>query len=149
MLSAVAGALVPAQADAFKAASRDFHKSMAGGGNPREAAQALSQRAGALSNALSQRAYIDADAFRVIEIIGGAATRPRFTDYTGSVQAVMAIDTLLNGLVTNGRVTAGAAAGIRADINKAYAAVEEPNAYKPADFRTALASATTAIRRLQ
>ena len=149
MLSAVAGALVPAQADAFKAASRDFHKSMAGGGNPREAAQALSQRAGALSNALSQRAYIDADAFRVIEIIGGSATRPRFTDYTGSVQAVMAIDTLLNGLVTNGRVTAGAAAGIRADINKAYAAVEEPNAYKPADFRTALASATTAIRRLQ
>ena len=43
----------------------------------------------------------------------------------------------------------GAAAGIRADINKAYAAVEEPNAYKPADFRTALASAVAAIRRLQ
>ena len=150
MLSAVAGALVPGQADAFKAASRDFHAAMGGNGtDPRAAAQALSARAGALSNALSQRAYIDADAFRVIELIGGTATRARFTDYSGSVQAVMAIDTLLNGLVTNGRITAGAAAGIRSDINKAYAAVEEPNAYKPADFRTALASATTAIRRLQ
>ncbi|WP_299193872.1 multiheme c-type cytochrome [uncultured Erythrobacter sp.] len=150
MLSAVAGALVPGQAEAFQSASRDFHRAMGGGGgNPREAARELSQRARQLSNALSQRAYIDADAFRVIEIIGGNATRPRFTDYSGSVQAVMAIDTLLNGLVSDGRVTAGAAAGIRADINRAYAAVEGPNGYNPADFRTALASATTAIRRLQ
>lgn len=149
MLSAVAGALVPGQADAFTSASRDFHKAMAGGGNPFEAAGRLSQQAGRLSNALSQRAYIDADAFRVIEIIGGNASRARYTDYTGSVQAVMAIDTLLNGLVTNGRITPGAAAGIRANINRAYTAVAEPNAYKPADFRTAIASATTAIRRLQ
>ena len=148
MLSAVAGALVPGQADAFRSASRDFHRAM-GGGNAREAAQALAQRARALSNALSQRAYIDADAFRVIEVISNNTTRPRFTDYSGSVQAVMAVDTLLNGLVSNGRVTAGAAAGIRADLNRAYAAVEEPNAYNPADFRTALLSATTAIRRLR
>ncbi len=148
MLSAVAGALVPGQADAFRAASRDFHRAMAGG-NARQAAQNMSQRARALSNALSQRAYTDVDAFRVIEIIGGRVTRPRFTDYSGAVQSVMAIDTLLNGLVTNGRVTPGAAAGIRANINRAYAAVEEPNAFKPADFRTALASATTAIRRLR
>lgn len=150
MLSAVAGALVPGQADAFKKASRDFHGAMGGtGGNPREAARALSQRAGALSNALSQRAYANSDAFRVIEIIGDNATRPRFTDYSGSVQAVMAVDTLLNGLVTNGRVTPGAAAGIRTSINKAYAAVEEPNAYSPADFRTALASALASIKRLK
>lgn len=149
MLSAVAGALAPGQADAFKSASRDFHRAMGGQGDPRVAARELSQRAGQLSNSLSQRAYIDADAFRVIGIIGDNATRPRFTDYTGSVQAVMAIDTLLNGLVTNGRVTPGAAAGIRADINRAYAQVEEPNKFKPADFRTALASAVAAIRRLQ
>lgn len=149
MLSAVAGALVPGEADAFKTASRAFHGALGGKGDARLAAQALSRRARTLSNALSQRAYVDADAFRVIEIISSAATRARFTDYSGSVQAVMAIDTLLNSLVTNGRITAGAAAGIRSNINKAYSAVEEPNAYKPADFRTALTSATTAIRRLQ
>ncbi|WP_407874865.1 multiheme c-type cytochrome [Qipengyuania nanhaisediminis] len=151
MLSAVAGALVPAQADAFQSASRDFHAAMGRGnnGDARAAATRLSQRALQLSTALSQRAYIDADAFRVIAIVGGNATRPRFTDYAGSVQAVMAIDTLLNALVTNGRITTGAAASIRSDINRAYVAVEEPNSYRPADFRTALASATTAIRRLQ
>ncbi|AWW75576.1 hypothetical protein CD351_14155 [Erythrobacter sp. KY5] len=149
MLTAVAGALVPGQADEFRAASRSFHAAMGGNGSdPREAAIALSQRAGALSNALSQRAYANADAFRVIGIIGDNAIRPRFTDYSGSVQAVMAIDTLLNGLVTNGRVTSGAAAGIRSDINKAYAAVQEPNAYDPDNFRASLASAIAAIRRL-
>lgn len=149
MLSAVAGALVPGQADDFRAASRAFHGALGGAGDPRAAAQNLSKRAESLSKALSQRAYVDADAFRVISIISGTATRARFTDYSGSVQAVMAIDTLLNSLVTDGRITAGAAAGIRSNINKAYSAVEEPNAYRPADFRTALTSATTAIRRLQ
>ena len=149
MLSAVAGALVPGQANAFQKASRDFHRALGGGSDPRAAARSLSQRAGALSNALSQRAYANSDAFKVIDIIGNNATRPRFTDYSGSVQAVMAVDTLLNGLVSDGRVTAGAAASIRASINRAYAAVEEPNSYNPADFRTALASALASIRRLK
>ncbi|MGB3712620.1 MAG: cytochrome c family protein [Erythrobacter sp.] len=151
MLSAVAGALVPGQAESFREASRNFHRAM-GAGSPeaaREAADLLSNRARALSSSLSQRAYIGADAFRVVDIIAGEATRPRFTDYSGSVQAVMAIDTLLNALVNDGRITRGAAAGIRSDVNRAYAAVEEPNAYRPADFRSALASAAGAIGRLQ
>ncbi len=45
----------------------------------------------------------------------------------GSVQAVMAMDTLLNALVKQRYVPIGAAAGIRATINRAYAAVEDPN----------------------
>ena len=151
MLSAVAKALVPGQADSFLQASRDFHKAMgsATGAEARSAATALGKRAGALSNALSQRAYANADAFKVIDMISGNATKSRFTDYSGSVQAVMAIDTLLNALVREGRVTVGAAAGIRANINKAYQAVEEPNGYKPAEFRVALASASSAIARLR
>lgn len=149
MLSAVAGALAPGQADDFRTASRNFHRAMGGSGDVQASARALSQRAGQLSDTLSQRAYIDADAFRIIQIIGDNATRTRFTDYSGSVQAVMAIDTLLNGLVTNGRITAGAAGSIRSSINRAYAAVEEPNRFRPDDFRAALASAVASIRRLQ
>lgn len=150
MLSAVAGALVPSEAAAFQTASREFHRAMgAGSGEARAAAQALSGRAGALADALSARAYANADAFKVIAIIAGEATAPRFTDYAGSVQAVMAIDTLLNALVSEGRITQGAAAGIRADIARAYKAVDEPNAYRPADFRSALKSAAGAIGRLQ
>lgn len=149
MLSAVAGALVPGEAGAFRDASRGFHAAMGQGPTQaRAAAQALSARAGALSDALSGRAYAGADAFKVIAIIAGEATSQRFTDYAGSVQAVMGIDTLLNALVKEGRVTQGAAAGIRADIARAYKAVEEPNAYRPADFRAALKAAAGAIGRL-
>jgi hypothetical protein len=150
MLQAVAGALVPGEASAFQAAARDFHKAMGQGpSEARAAAQALSARAGFLSDALSGRGYANADAFKVIAVIAGEATAPRFTDYAGSVQAVMAVDTLLNALVREGRVTQGAAAGIRGDIARAYKAVDEPNAYRPADFRTALKSAAGAIGRLQ
>ena len=150
MLSAVAGALVPGEAEAFRSASRDFHRAMGEGqAEARAAAQALSGRAGALADALSARSYANADAFRVIAIIAGEATAPRFTDYAGSVQAVMAVDTLLNALVSEGRITQGAAAGIRGDIARAYKAVDEPNAYRPADFRSALKSAAGAIGRLQ
>ncbi|MDC8754021.1 multiheme c-type cytochrome [Erythrobacter sp. sf7] len=150
MLSAVAGALVPGEAEAFRSASREFHRAMAADpADARAAAQALATRAGSLSDRLSARGYADADAFKVIGVIAGEATAPRFTDYAGSVQAVMAVDTLLNALVREGRVTRGAAAGIRADIARAYKAVEEPNAYRPADFRSALKSAAGAIGRLQ
>ena len=150
MLQAVAGALVPGEAAKFQSAARGFHAAMGQGpGEARAAAQALSVHAGVLADALSGRAYADADAFKVIAIIAGEATTPRFTDYAGSVQAVMAVDTLLNALVREGRVTQGAAAGIRGDIARAYKAVEEPNTYRPADFRAALKSASGAIGRLQ
>ncbi len=150
MLQAVAGALVPGEAAAFQASARDFHKAFgAGPAEARAAAQALAARAASLSDALGARGSAGGDAFKVIGIIAGEATSPRFTDYAGSVQAVMGIDTLLNALVREGRVTQGAAAGIRGDIARAYKAVEEPNAYRPADFRAALKSAAGAIGRLQ
>jgi hypothetical protein len=150
LLAAVAGALVPGEAAAFRAAASEFHKAMGSdAAATRAAAQVLAGRASALSDALGSRNNGSTDAFRVIAIIGGEATSPQFTDYAGSVQAVMAIDTLLNALVREGRIATGAAAGIRADIARAYAAVEEPNAYRPTNFRTALKSAAGAIGRLQ
>lgn len=150
LLGAVAGALVPGEAVAFRSAARDFHKAMASdAATARTAAQALGGRAGALSDALAARGYSSDDAFRVIAMIAGEATSAQFTDYAGSVQAVMAVDTLLNALVREGRVATGAAAGIRADIARAYKAVEEPNAYRPADFRSALKAASGAIGRLK
>ncbi len=61
----------------------------------------------------------------------------------------MAMDTLLNALVKQRRVTIGAAAGIRATINRAYAAVQDPNGFQPADFRAALKQAAGAIGSLR
>lgn len=150
MLDAVAQALAPARADSFRTASREFHAAMNRGREPAvTAAAALRAEAGRLSDALAARAFGGNDAFEVIAIIGGRATSTRFTDYAGSVQAVMAVDTLLNALVTQGRITVGAAASIRADINRAYTAVRSPEGYDPRDFRAALGSAVTAIGRLR
>ena len=150
MLSAVASVLAPGQAGAFDAAARDFHAAFGKGGAEAKAAAARLEGATvALARGLDA-AHGGGDAtFRVVAAISGKAISPRFTDYTGSAQAVMALDTLLNALVRDGRVTVGAAAGIRADLNRAYAAVSTPVGYDPAAFRVALGRAAAAIGALR
>ena len=148
MLSAVARVLAPGQAQAFDEASRAFHRAMGvGRAEAAGAAMRLRGAAGALSDALARGG--GGDAFAVIAAIADRTTSPRFTDYAGSVQAVMAVDTLLNALVREGRVTVGAAAGIRADINRAYNAVGSPESYNPVRFRAALGQAAGAIGTLR
>lgn len=150
MLSAVAQVLAPGQAASFDAASRNFHTAMGRGRTEAVAAAGrLNSAAGTLSNVLAKSGYGGDTAFRVIAEISGKAISPRFTDYAGSSQAVMAVDTLLNGMVREGHVTVGAAAGIRADINRAYAAVSTPTSYNPAAFRAALGKATQSIAALR
>lgn len=148
MLSAVSRVLAPGQAANFDAAARAFHAAM---GEDRARAVAAATRlesaAAALSSALS--GGVGGDAFTVIAAIADRTTSPRFTDYAGSAQAVMAVDTLLNALVREGRVTVGAAAGIRADINRAYEAVRSPESYNPVRFRAALGQAAGAIGTLR
>ena len=150
MLSAVAQVLAPAQAAQFDRAARDFHAAMGRGRSDAMAAGGrLDTAAGALGSAMAQGPSGSDTAFRVISAIGGRAIAPRFTDYTGSAQAVMAVDTLLNALVREGRVTVGAAAGIRANINRAYGAVASPTDYSPAQFRSALGQAVRSIEALR
>jgi hypothetical protein len=150
MLSAVSKVLAPGQGASFDAAARNFHAAMGNGrGEAAAAAQKLASAAAGLSDALAARGYSGETAFQVIAAIAGKTTTPRFTDYTGSAQAVMAIDTLLNALVREGRVTVGAAAGIRSNINRAYAAVGSPQSYDPDTFRSALGQAAGAIGKLR
>jgi hypothetical protein len=154
MLSAVAQVLAPGQAAGFDVAARNFHAAM-GQGRPQAVTAAARLRGAAvtLSSALAGGAGGGAgggeSAFTVISTISGRAISPRFTDYAGSAQAVMAVDTLLNALVRQGRITVGAAAGIRAQINRAYAAVSSPTSYDPPAFRAALGQATRSIEALR
>jgi hypothetical protein len=150
MLSTAARVLAPGQAAGFDAASRDFHRAM-GEGRPQAGAagRKLGASAASLSAALAQGGGGSSDAFRVIAAIADKTTSPRFTDYAGSAQAVMAVDTLLNAMVREGPVTVGAAAGIRADINLAYAAVRSPQTYDPGQFRAALGKAARSIEALR
>ena len=150
LLSAAAKVTAPALAAQFDNDARAFHTAMAGNrATSVAAATRLAATANQLASAMSSMSGGGDTAFAIVDAIAGPASAPRFTDYEGSVQAVMSIDSLLNALVKQGRVAVGAAAGIRADINRAYAAVREPNGYRPPEFRGALASAVRSIRSLR
>ncbi|WP_443019151.1 multiheme c-type cytochrome [Sphingobium sp. EP60837] len=150
LLSAAARVAAPGLEGRFDADSRAFHAAIA---TDRRAAVAaagkLAASARALGDAFAGGGMKGDMAFAIVQQIAGGAIAPRFTDYEGSVQAVMAVDTLLNSMVKSGQVTVGAAAGIRSDVNRAYAAVKEPNGYQPAAFRSALGSAARSIGSLR
>jgi hypothetical protein len=150
MLSAAARVAAPALAARFDARVRAFHIGMT---QTRAAAvtaaRDLSATTGELVAAFEAASFGPGSARAMVQAIAGDAIRPRYTDYEGSVQAVMGVDTLLNAMVSSGQATVGSAAGIRADINRAYAAVRDPNAYRPRDFQAALASAVRSIGALR
>jgi len=150
MLSAAARVVTPALAAQFDRDSRAFHQAMDDG---RQAAIAAAGRLRATLRQLAN-AFAGADmgrntTFAIIDTITSEAIRDRFTDYAGSVQAVMATDTLLSALVSGGYVPLATANSIRVDINGAYRAVHDPNAYDPGGFRASLGRAAAAIRRLR
>ena len=150
MLSAAARVVAPSLAGRFEAASRAFHQALARDrGAAIAAAGQLRESARALANAFASTPMTSAQTFAIIDSITSEAISPRFTDYAGSVQAVMATDTLLSALVNSGEVRPGTANRIRADINAAYRAVRDPNEYSPGDFRASLGRAAAAIRRLR
>jgi hypothetical protein len=140
----------PDIAGEFDSRSRAFHAAMTQGRGPAvEEAARLRQYATQLADRFSRASFGRDQTFQIMETIAGQAISPRFTDYEGSVQAVMAIDTLLNGLVNSGQVSESAASSLRGQINVAYAAVAEPNDYEPLKYRRALGSAVRTIRSLR
>ncbi len=150
MLSAAIKVAAPDLAGQFDARSKAFHAAMGQGRAPAvQAAARLRQTATSLADRFSRAQFGRDQTFQIMETIAGQAISPRYTDYEGSVQAVMAIDTLLNGLVNSGQVSESAAASLRGQINVAYKAVDEPNSYKPLQFRRALGSAVRTIRALR
>jgi hypothetical protein len=143
MLAAAARVAAPGVAPRFERDSRNFHAAMSKDrAAALAAANALKESARAVAADLS-RGVTRAQVFEIIDSIAGNAISPRFTDYSGSVQAVMAVDTLLTSL------GGGAPDSIRADINSAYRAVRDPNAYDPREFRSSLGRAAAAIRKLK
>ena len=150
MLAAAARVVSPPLAQRFERDSRAFHQAMTQGRAASLAAAAnLRASARALSDAFAAAPMGREATFAIIATITSEAVSPRFTDYAGSVQAVMATDTLLSALVSQSEISVAAANGIRVDINAAYRAVHDPNAYDPGGFRSSLGRAAAAIRRLR
>jgi hypothetical protein len=153
MLAAAARVIAPQRAARFEAASAAFHAAMgSSGGNAQLMVAAANRLRGELDGLTQEftRAPIGrTQVFAIIDAITSRAISGQFTEYAGSVQAVMATDTLLSSLVASREISQEAVMGIRADINSAYQAVREPNAYNPTNFRASLGRAAAAIRRLR
>jgi Cytochrome c554 and c-prime len=150
MLSAAARIAAPGLAARFDADSKAFHAAIVRDRPSSVAAAAkLRASASALGSALSSATLGRDQTFAIIDMVTSDAINPRFTDYEGSVQAVMAADTLLNALVNSGQVPGSSAAGIRTEINRAYAAVRDPNEFRATEFRRALGNAVRTIRTLR
>ena len=150
MLSAAARIVSPELAARFERDSRAFHRAVASDRiSAVGAAAALRESARALSSAFGEASMGPPQTFAIIDAIASSVISERFTDYAGSVQAVMATDTLLSALVAGGSVPTERANAIRADVNLAYQAVRDPNAYDPRQFRASLGRAAAAIRRLR
>lgn len=150
MLAAAARVAAPSLAGRFERDSRAFHVAMTQGRQPAVAAAArLRDTARALAGAFEGAGFGRDATFALVDSIVSDAITNRYTDYAGSVQAVMAADTLLSALVNEGHINEDAAGSIRADINGAYRAVRDPNAYNPREFRSNLGNAAAAIRRLR
>jgi hypothetical protein len=149
MLSAAVRIAAPAEAGVFEANSRDFHAALATDRvSAVRAARRLADSARALSLAFEQHIFSRGETIAILGQVVGEAQAGRYTDYEGAAQAVMAIDTLLSALVDARQIDASAAAAMRPDINRAYAAVADPNAYHPGEFRDSIGRIALAVRRL-
>lgn len=150
MLSAAAKVAAPALGARLDADSRAFHTAMANdrGAAPQAAAR-LARTAHELADAFDRRAFDRRDTVAILDAVLSGEGARRYTDYTGSAQAVMAADTLLNSLVASGQVDRGTAARMRPALDRAYREVRDPKGYKPESFRQSLAEAAQALRSLR
>jgi len=149
MLSAAAKVAAPALSARFEEQSRNFHQALAQNGSvSAQRAATLAATSRGLADAFAARSFSRADTLEMLQaVLKGEAAR--YTDYGGATQAVMAADTLLNALVAQGSVERAAAARVRPDLDRAYQAVRDPNAFKPAEARAALQQVAERVRALR
>lgn len=150
MLSAAAKVAAPGLSARLDADSRAFHAALARDkGESIRAAAKLAGTARALADAFSARSFSRSDTLAMLDVVLTGELSRRYTDYSGSAQAVMAADTLLNALVSSGQVDRGVAARVRPSLDRAYAQVRDPNSYKPDAFRESLTQVAQAARALR
>jgi hypothetical protein len=149
MLSAIAHVAAPAEGDRFDEAARAFHAAMTR--SQSEGVDAAAQLAGAareLATSLAAHSFTRAETFAALDaVLNGQAGR--YTDYEGGAQAVMAADTLLNSLVAQGQIKAGAAQSLRPQLDRLYADVRDTNNWQPVEFRAAMRQLADAVGRLK
>ncbi|TRW14855.1 multiheme c-type cytochrome [Glacieibacterium frigidum] len=140
MLGAAARAVDPALAARLDVQAKAFHAAL---GQDRagalKATAALAATARALAARFAASSFSRAQTLAMLRDVTSGAAAAAATDYQGGVQAVMAAETLLAAMVADGQVGQAQARAARPDIDRAYAAVRDANAYRANDFRAAMA----------
>ncbi len=150
MLSAAAKVAAPALSARFEEESRGFHGALAKNGSVAGAQAAkLAETSRKLADAFAGHSFSRGDTLAIFAAVLTGETASRYSDFAGASQAVMGADTLLNALVAEGALDRAAAAKLRPDLDRAYRAVRDPNAFRPADVRAALQAAADKVRGLK
>lgn len=147
MLSAAAKVAAPALDEKFEAESRAFHEALAkNGAGAASRALALAATSHQLADAFAAKSFSRAETLAILQAVLSGDNARRLTDFSGATQAVMAADTLLNALVADGAIERATAARARPDLDRAYAAVRDPNTFRAAEARAALAQVAEKVR---
>ncbi|HSC19528.1 MAG TPA: multiheme c-type cytochrome [Rhizomicrobium sp.] len=150
MLLAAARATAPDMATRLEDKSKAFHAAIARDGiSARAAAQDLRRLTQELASRFAGAKFDRQNMFAILFAITGERLADRYTDYEGAAQAVMSIDTLLAALLSAKQISQAQAQSMRPEISELYRIVRDPNAYRPAEYRTALARVAAALRRIQ
>lgn len=150
MLSAAAKVVAPALSARFEGEARDFHLALAQNGSvaAKQAAR-LAATSRELADVFAARSFSRADTLAIFQSVLSGDTARRYTDFEGVTQAVMAADTLLSALVADGAMDRATAARLRPDLDRAYQAVRDPNAFRAGDARAALQRVADKARDLK
>lgn len=150
VLASAAKVAAPDLATALDRDSRAFHASFSRDrAANRAAAVQLAGTARRLADRFDGAALGRAQILAMLDDVLSGATAARYTDYQGGAQAVMAVDSLLNALAAANAGDRRAVAGMKGDVDRAYAAVRDANAWRPADFRAALTRIDSAVARMR
>jgi hypothetical protein len=150
MLSAAAKVAAPGLSARFEEESRNFHLALAQNGSVSgQRATRLAGTSRALADAFAARAFSRADTLAIFEDVLAGESARRYTDFAGATQAVMAADTLLDALIAEGALDRAQAARVRPELDRAYQAVRDPNAFRPAELRAAFQKAAERVRALK
>jgi hypothetical protein len=150
MLSAAAKVAAPALSSRFDDESRGFHAALGktGAVTGQQAAK-LAETSRKLADVFAAHSFTRGDTLAIFQALLTGEAASRYTDFAGASQAVMGADTLLNALVAQGALDRAEAARLRPDLDRAYQAVHDPNAFRPADLRAAFQQAADKVRALK
>ena len=147
LLSAASRTLDKGLAARFDIDARAFHAGLAKDrASAVAAARQLRATTALLSSSLAAKPFTRDETTGILQAIVSEALAPRYSDYAGGAQAVMAIDTLVKGMIASGQMEASRAKALRPDIDRAYQAVDEPSKYDPATFRASLTRISATLR---